>query len=166
MIVTMIQVLTGPPACAIGFVAGQLRGARVPRALQSAAANALLEDLRARTGIRAGPSSKAHSRDLAAAALGEGRIGVDIEYRAPGRPIRAIAHHLMGSAAETEPAAYRVFTFREAYFKAFGDWPSPTLLRLAAGAAEPGRWACGGLQIRHEPICEDFSLTLVWTGAP
>jgi hypothetical protein len=127
----------------------------------------LLADLRAQTGISAGPSSKAHSRSLtAAAALSRGRIGVDVEYRAPARRIGAVAALLMGSDPEDDHAAYRVFTFRESYFKAFGDWPDRTLLRMAADAAEPGGWAAGNMSVRHEPVGDDFALTLVWTDAP
>jgi hypothetical protein len=145
---------------------GQTRAARVPRLLQSAAAAALLADLRARTGISNGPSSKAHSRSLMAAALSRGRIGVDVEYRAPGRRIGAVAALLMGSDPEDDHAAYRVFTFRESYFKAFGDWPGRDLLRVAASAAEPGAWSARDMKVRHERIGDDFALTLVWTDAP
>jgi hypothetical protein len=161
----MIQVLPGGPCYDVGFVGGEQRGARVARSLQSATAEALLQELRAQTGI-AGPSSKAHSRALAAAAVARARVGIDVEYRAPERRIEEIASYLMGTSPHDASAAYRVFTFREAYFKAFGDWPDKHLMREAANAAEPGEWACGLVRVRHESIGEDFNLTLVWSEAP
>jgi phosphopantetheinyl transferase len=134
----------------------------VPRAQQSAAAEALLAQLRRNSGIAAGPSSKSHSRDCVAAALAEGgRIGVDVEFRAPGRPIEAIASYLMGAPAVGEAASYRVATFREAYFKAFGDWPSRALLREAAAGAPRYRVA-GEVNVLHQDVDGDFLLTLVW----
>jgi hypothetical protein len=71
----------------------------------------------------------------------------------------------MGTRPPDEKAAYRVFTFREAYFKAFGVWPDRDLLRRAADAAEPGDWRTDNVRIRHEAIGDDFNLTLVWSEA-
>jgi hypothetical protein len=158
----MIQVLPGGPCYDVGFVGGEQRGARVARSLQSAAAEALLQELRARTGISK-HFSKAHSRALAAAAVAQSRVGIDVEYRAPGRRIEDIVVLLMGARPLDEEAAYRVFTFREAYFKAFGIWPDRDLLRRAADAAEPGDWRAENVRIRHEPVGDDFNLTLVWS---
>lgn len=141
------------------------RSARAPRAVQSAGAEAVLAALRAQNGGNEGVSSKAHARGLVAAAFSRGdRVGIDVEYRAPGRPILAIAQFLMGSPARDEDAAYRAFTFREAYFKAWGDWPSRDLLRVVADADAPLYRAAPGLNVLHEPVAPDFLLTLVWEG--
>jgi hypothetical protein len=37
------------------------------------------------------------------------------------------------------------------------------LLRRAADAAEPGDWRAENVRIRHEPVGDDFNLTLVWS---
>lgn len=113
----------------------------------------------------AGPASKAHARALMAAAVSpSGQVGVDVEFFAPGRPIQAIAHWLMAAAARDDLAAYRVFTFSEAYFKAFGDWPARELLRDVAEATAPQYVVGDAVQVLHEPIGQDFLLTLVWRG--
>ncbi len=144
------------------LVPGAARGERVPRSLQSAAAADLLAELRLTTGVAEGPSSKSHSRDLVAVALAEaGRVGVDAEYRAAGRPIEKIAHHLMDAAPSDARAAYRAFTFWEAYFKAFGHFPEKALLRAVAGSAAPTQ-ELDGLLVLHRNVETDFSLTLVW----
>jgi hypothetical protein len=138
------------------------RGERISRALQSAVAADLLADLRLKTGVGEGPSSKSHSRDLVAVALAEvGRVGIDIEYRATGRPIEKIAHHLMDAAPSDALAAYRAFTFWEAYFKAFGHFPGKALLRAVAGGVGPAQ-VLDGLRLLHDTVEGDFSLTLVW----
>ena len=146
----------------VRLVAGAARGERVSRALQSAAAAGLLAELRQSTGVSGGPSSKSHSRDLVAVALAEtGRVGIDVEYRAVGRPIEKIAHHLMDAAPSDALAAYRVFTFWEAYFKAFGHFPEKALLRAVAGSVAAAQ-ELDGLCVLHHTIEGDFSLTLVW----
>jgi hypothetical protein len=143
------------------LVPGAARGSRVAHALQSAEAADLLAVLRQRTGLAEGPSSKSHSRDLVAVALAEdGRIGVDVEFRAPDRPIEKIAAHLGAPVADVA-AGYRVFTFWEAYFKAFGDWPEKGLLRAVAGSSEPLQQA-GGMAMLHQVVERDFAFTLVW----
>jgi len=140
--------------------------ARLSRPVQSAAAAALLETLRKCTGIAEGPSSKAHARGLMAAAVStEGQVGVDVEFFAPGRPIQAIAQWLMAAPARDDVSAYRVFTFREAYFKAFGDWPSRELLGQVAASVADEYELEGGIRVLHEAIGADFLLTLVWRGA-
>ena len=143
-------------------VAGAARGERVPRLVQSAAAADLLADLRGASGVAQGPSSKSHSRDLVAVALAEaGRVGIDIEYRAPGRPIEKIAGHLMRADPPGQEAAYRVFTFYEAYFKAMGAFPEPTLLRAAATITAPVS-EVGAVRMLHHDVEDAFALTLVW----
>jgi hypothetical protein len=143
-------------------------GARVARGAQSAAAEALLKALRARAGDANGPVSKAHARTLAAAALAPGgRVGIDVEYRQPGRDIVSIATWLAGPRVMDEATAYRLFTFREAHFKAFGVAPDRALMLDVANArAEALR--VGEMDIRFEAIGGAFMLALVWTcgGAP
>lgn len=149
---------------AVKQLEGVALGARPPRAVQSAAAESLLQRLRA--GDQTGVFSKAHARGLVAAAVAEqGCVGIDLEYRQPGRDIVAIARWLMGAPARDEASAYRAFTYREAYFKALGDWPSQALLRCAAGAEATDFRTPDGLNVRHEPAEEGFVLTLVWSGS-
>jgi len=141
-------------------VAGAALGERVPRPAQSAAAADLLADLRRSAGVAGGPSSKSHSRDRVAVALAEcGRVGIDIEYRAPGRPIEKIAGYLMRADAPSYEAAYRVFTFYEAYFKAIGAFPEPDLLRVVAAAPVS---EVGTVRMLHHDVEDAFALTLVW----
>jgi hypothetical protein len=143
------------------LVPGAARGQRVAHALQSAEAADLLAALRQRAGVAEGPSSKSHSRDLVAVALAEaGRVGVDVEFRAPDRAIEKIAAHL-GAPVADAARGYRVFTFWEAYFKAFGDWPEKGLLRAVAGSSEPLQQA-GGMAMLHQVVEHDFAFTLVW----
>jgi len=150
------------PAYAAVCAAGPPYGRRLARTLQSEAAEELCAVLRRDTGIAAGPRSKSHSRAVVAAAVSRGgQVGVDVEYRAPGRPIDKIARYLSGGDVSSEDAGYRVFTFREAYFKAFGDWPEKALLRDVAGRTET-RYALDGVQVLHETVHGDFMLTLVW----
>jgi hypothetical protein len=157
-----------------GLLSGVLYGARLlqtadavartPRALQSAGAQALLDDLSGQTD-GTGQSSKAHARGMMAAALTpQGRVGIDLEYRAPGRPILAIAHFLMGTPAPHEESAYRVFTFREAYFKAWGEWPERALLREVAASDALSYRLGADVNVLHEAIHQAFLLTLVWDG--
>lgn len=140
-------------------------GTRLARAVQSAAAANLLAELERRTGIAAGWTSKAHSRAMSAAALSsEGSVGVDVEFEAPGRDIRAVARWLLDGPVADEAAAYRVFTFREAYFKTTGDWASANLLRLAAESQAARYRTPDGFDVMHETPVSGFLLTLVWRG--
>ena len=163
----MIQA-PAPPGVhyAVRLLADTPPGRRIARARQSAVAADLLAELRRCTHLAAGPASKAHSRALAAAAVAAGRrVGVDVEYLAPERNIRAVAQYLMDAPVSDAAAAYRVFTFREAYFKAVGHMPGRSLLRLVADAGAPRFDIPGGLAVLHELVAEVFVLTLVWEGA-
>jgi hypothetical protein len=161
----MIQVLRSG---GIGYAvraAQSAVGARVPRSVQSVQAEDLLSRLRRATGVGDGPSSKAHSRTAVAAALTEsGRIGIDVEYVSDGRRIMEIARWLMDADAPDRRAAYRMFTFAEAHFKATGVWPTRALLR-GVSAASQSHYVLGDLQVLHEDLGADFLLTLVWSGA-
>jgi len=69
----------------------------------------------------------------------------------------------MGSPVRDDAAAYRVFTFREAYFKASGVWPEHDVLQFVADSEE-SRYRAADFNVLHEPIGNAFSLTLVWSG--
>jgi hypothetical protein len=143
------------------LVPGAARGARVAHARQSAEAADLLATLRQRAGVPEGPSSKSHSRDLVAVALAEiGCVGIDVEFRTPERPIQQIAAHL-GAAVADAASGYRVFTFWEAYFKAFGAWPDKGLLRAVGESSEPFQQA-DRMTMLHQVVERDFAFTLVW----
>jgi hypothetical protein len=153
------------PRYAIVQAAGAAADARLPRAAQSASADEVLRQLRYRSGISAGPSAKSHSRAMAAAAVApNGHIGIDVEYRSPGRPIRAIVRLLAGEGAGDEKTAYRVFTFVEAYFKAFARLPDRPLTHAVACATEPLIRPRGDMGVLHIAPAQAFVLTLVWTG--
>jgi hypothetical protein len=144
-------------------------GARLARSAQSAAAEALLRQVRESSGIGLGASSKAHARSMAAAAVAAaGRVGVDVEFLAPGRAIGEIARFLLGEAVRDEAAAYRAFTFREAYFKAFQSLPDRALMRAVAATDASLMRLAPGIGVLHMAPAPDFVLTLVWTmdGAP
>lgn len=154
-----------PPGLQYGIrrIAG-FADSRVPRVQQSAAASHLLAHLRRESGLLDGPSSKAHSRAWAAAAVaGEGRVGIDIEYHTPDRPIARIAAWLMKAEAPDDTAAWRVFTFYEAYFKAMGETPSKPLMRDVAGAND-ARLQIGAVSVLRTAPAPSLTLTLVWTG--
>lgn len=145
-----------------GFLPCAARTERQPRQAQSAWAEELLARLRQQSGVRAGSASKAHSRGLAVAALAaRGRLGVDAEYHAPGRPIDEIVNALMQARARDAAAAYKVFTFWEAYFKALGRYPERGLLRRVA-EAEHARFLLDDLHVAHATIENAFTLTLVF----
>lgn len=161
----MIQTLDPAKVHYSARLMGGAPDARLARERQSADAEELLRLLRLRTGLAAGPSSKAHARALAAAAASAGApIGIDVEYLAPARPIRAIGQWLMDAAPRDDLTAYRAFTFREAYFKAFGAWPEKALLRRIAAERESIVRTKDGLSVLHERFSADFVLTLVWRG--
>lgn len=161
----MIQALPHPVLLyAAKPLAGVAPGARPPYAAQSAAAAALLQGLRAAGA--GGAASKAHARGMAAAAaVSEGLVGVDIEYRQPGRDMAAIAAWLMGAPAPDELSAYRVFTYREAYFKAIGDWPGAAALRFVAAAQQTSFQTPDGLNVQAGLEGDGFVLTLVWSAS-
>lgn len=142
--------------------------ARHPRAQQSLAAARLLADLRARTGLDCGPSSKSHSRAISAAAIAaSGQIGVDVEFACPARNLEGISQFLLGSTPLPSPCdIYRLWTFREAYFKAFGAPPSPAMMEDArhACAAQLAGYCLGAIKVPHFEIDAHFQLTLVWNG--
>jgi phosphopantetheinyl transferase len=144
--------------------------ARLPHHEQSPAAAALLNALRRETGVAEGPSSKSHSRAVVAAALGEHRrIGIDVEYCDARRDLAGLSRYLLGAdaAALSLSEFYRLWTFHEAYFKAFGAASDVTLRRavLEAGAsAGEARDVAPGVSVMHAWPVEGFALTLVAGG--
>jgi hypothetical protein len=148
-----------------------LASARIPHSEQSLAAAALLDELRRVTGVAAGPSSKSHSRALVAAALSdEGRVGIDVEYCDAGRDLAGLSRYLLGADAPALDLSdfYRLWTFHEAYFKAFGVASDVALRRFVLGA----RGAFGetfevatGVCVMHAAPADGFALSLVWGGA-
>lgn len=137
-------------------------GLRLPRPMQSAAAEALLTRLRA-LGADAAATSKSHSRALAAAAIGPGRIGIDVEYHDPRRDTGKIGRFLTDAPVADAAATYRAVTFWEAYFKAVGEWPERAVIRRAAASAAMFE-APGGLMAFFDRPTPDFTLCLVWQG--
>lgn len=143
---------------------------RHPRTFQRAAAVALEHTLG--TGWRL--ASRSHSRGLTAVAVANAplvRLGIDVEYADPGRPWREIAEFYLPGAetAHLGPTeACRLWTFGEAYFKAFGLAPSADLLLQIAQAPldedEPFTF-----RSRHwwwsEDAGDGFVLSLVWEEA-
>lgn len=157
---------TQKPSVAYRLLQPDTPGVRLPRGIQSASADALLRELRAQDGALSGPSSKAHSRALVAAAVGKkGVLGLDVEFHAPGRPIEAIARYLMGMSPANAEAAYRVFTFYEAYFKATGAFPSAAAMRAIA-EIEESECVIDGLRVHHCTIERGFTMALAWGDAP
>jgi hypothetical protein len=140
---------------------------RIARAHQSAAAQALLESLKA--GFAPRISSKSHSRTAIAAAAGTAGItnlGVDLEYMDPARPFAALAGFLIG--AETMPVGaagfYRCWTFAEAHFKAFQKLPLEGGIRRVAALSDSDE-RCqldDGTHVLLQRIADRFQLCLVW----
>lgn len=143
---------------------------RRARRVQSGEAEALLSDLRAAAGLPQGPSSKSHARAMCAVAAAEsGRVGVDVEWIGAARDLTALARFLLDSAdfgGDVE-ALYRVWTFREAAFKAFGVFPDLAQRRsvfLARDHGEaPWRWGEGALLFRR--LERDFQMCVAWDQA-
>lgn len=148
-----------------GFAAGS----RVCRTVQGRAARRLASRLD-RGVVEGAVTSLAHSRNGVAAAVGWGqqlRLGIDIEWTQAARDTRALAEFLVPSVGTTvDPAGfYRLWTFAEAYFKAFQHWPPDwQLSAMAAKTTTEPALKLGErtnvLQL-HEPC--GFQLCLVWS---
>jgi hypothetical protein len=142
--------------------------ARMPRMQQSAAASRLAARLEEACPA-AMARSRSHSRAIIAAAAGSmpGLIlGIDVEWMAPNRPFDAITRMLLPSASlqMDMQTFYRGWTFSEAYYKAFGDFPGEALLREAIAAGNDSR-AVGladGTHVLLDRVAEDFRICLVW----
>lgn len=96
-------------------------------------------------------------------------IGIDIEWIAPERPIQAMARDLLGEEARevTLHDFYRLWTFRESYFKAFQSMPSAamTLEFLACSASLAiHRLGLDVNVLEHRLAADAFQLCLVWSG--
>ncbi len=88
----------------------------------------------------------------------------------PRRNIQAILEAFLGPVDEpVSPAAfYRVWTFGEAYFKAFGELPAAEILgRVLEHHAWEGMYRVdrpesADVGVLHSEPFDDFSLTIVW----
>ena len=143
--------------------------ARRARAEQSADANALLGGLREASGLANGPYSKSHSRAFSAAAVaGSGRAGIDIEWTGAVRDQAGMSRYLLDCDAGADDALglFRAWTFYEAYFKAFGDYPDLTQRRAVFFG--PRVWdaavAQAGASALFQRLDGDFLLCALWDG--
>ncbi len=118
--------------------------------------------------------SRSHSRGTIAVAAANHpitRIGIDVEYADPARPWREIAAIFMPATAHTSSDTgqlCRVWTFGEAYRKAFGEVPSPDLLQRIAAMPPPDDEPIAISARRFwysEPLRDGFWLSLVWEEA-
>lgn len=137
---------------------------RHPRSDQRRVANAL------QAGVPDARVSRSHSRGLVVVASAGSpitRLGVDVEFLDAARPWPEIGSLLVPASLgiDLNPEdSCRLWTFGEAYFKAFGQLPAPKLFLLAAKSAD-GRHG-GDLYWRSERLPDDFWLTLVWENKP
>ena len=105
-----------------------------------AAQRVATDEIAAKLGSGWSLTSRSHSRGLVAVAVGNPpllRLGIDIEYADPGRPWRDITALYMPGAAPGglgPMEGCRLWTFGEAYFKAFAQTPAADLLLRAARA--------------------------------
>ena len=143
---------------------------RRPRESQSAEAEALLRDLRSASGLAAGPSSKSHSRALSAAACAEaGQVGVDVEWFGAARNMGGLSRFLLDTddGADDALGLLSVWCYREAYFKAFGDFP--TLAQRRALFGRPRLWgeaqAAEDCRVLFQRLDGDFLLCALWDGS-
>lgn len=145
-------------------------GARHSRMAQRAAAGELEDKLGADWRL----GSRSHARGVIAVAVANppvARLGIDVELADPRRPWREIASVYL---AEAETAGLgtedfcRLWTFGEAYFKAFGEVPSAGLLVKVARAPLPDDEPFGFASRRwwwSEAVGDGFMLSLVWEEA-
>jgi hypothetical protein len=142
--------------------------ARRYRSTQSAEATRLLVDLRSAASLFSGPQSKSHSRALSAAAVSrKGCIGVDVELIGAARDNAALSWFLIDG--DHEPAVerlYRTWTFREAFYKAFGAFPDLAARRFVcrADVKDGESFRMGDASVLHARVADGFMLTLVWSG--
>jgi hypothetical protein len=118
----------------------------------------------------AGLTSRSHSRGIVAVAAAQPpvtRLGVDVEYTDPARPWADI---VAAYAPETAKAPLgiedccRLWTFGEAYFKAFGAVPDPALLMRVARSKPTAPGSLDGMNWQSARLAEGFWLSLVWQG--
>jgi hypothetical protein len=119
-------------------------------------------------------TSRSHSRGTIAVAAANSpitRLGVDVEYADPARPWRDIVAVFMSATAhipEDASSLCRVWTFGEAYRKAFDEIPAPELLARIAATPPPDDEPIAISARRYwysEPLRDNFWLSLVWEEA-
>jgi hypothetical protein len=167
------------PSPAIFYAAREMEtpdvAGRPARSAQSLAARGLAEALAQAAGLAEAPDlaqSRSHCRGFVAAAVGAGsglRLGVDLEYDAPGRPIAEIAALYLGAPVpDLSPGAfYRAWTVGEAWVKAFGARPEAALVRLVLDreVADGRVYRLGEAAVMHDTPAPGFRLSLVWSHA-
>ena len=157
----------------VAFLIREPLTARRPLADQRADADKCMQRIRDALGAE-DLRSRSHSRGLAAAtaASGPSALGLDAEYADSRRPWPAIiAHYAQAPRIEGAPvdALCRGWTFLEAWYKAFGAWPSSEQVCEAVGAQpeSPAPVSAGEDIYRfHMTPAPGFSATLVWKGPP
>jgi hypothetical protein len=159
--------MPGTILCATSLLPGQKIAARTPRRRQSEAARTLLDALG--TGFAISATTMSHSRAAIAVAAGDGdslALGIDIEWMRPDRPFQALTEFLLGPVPV--PAGpeefYRVWTFYEAYFKAFQRVPTESDLRTAMDTTN-GTVALrlsDDTRLLQFRVAGEFQLSLVW----
>jgi hypothetical protein len=133
---------------------------RVPHRDQSAAAAQLV--------ARLGPAtltSRSHSRGMITAAAGDAlALGIDIEWRKPGRDFANLARAFLERAPDRMTAAdfYRGWTFHEAYYKAFQRFPGEADVSAVLAAESETVTLTGGTQVLQRGVAQMFQLCLVW----
>ena len=154
-------------------------GARVPRRRQKEAVRYLLAEVSARAPVGCSSvteyQSMSHSRRIVAAAIGRGgRVGIDVELMCPRRNTGAILEVFLAPMDNpvSLSAFYRVWTFGEAYFKAFGRLPGSEALSQvidvhAGDGTSDGAYRVdcrknGAAGVLHSVPFDDFALTIVW----
>ncbi len=105
----------------------------------------------------------------AAAVADAGRVGVDIEWMGAVRDPAGMSRYLLESDAGAGDAVglFRVWTYYEAFFKAFGAFPN--LEQRRALFASPRLWekasAQDGGSVLFQRLDGDFLLCALWDGA-
>lgn len=113
--------------------------------------------VKADDGREAVQISISHSRDLVACAVTDiGPIGIDVEYRASGRPFTKIAMTAFGdgerdaAAADGAATFYKIWTLREALAKASGlGFPHPGDRTDLFSAVPTGEIWCNVFEREH-----------------
>lgn len=141
---------------------------RVARNIQSQAATALAEAL-SQTTTNPALISKSHSRTLVAAAVGNAGVlalGIDAEWMAPNRPFSSIIRSFAPSLPSAIEAGtfYRLWTFLEAFYKAFQRWPEEDDIIQVFDRPNCGdAWQTArGTQLLQHQRADAFTLTIVW----